>query len=95
MVTVNASGPTLHHEDDIRIEGRIEEVDQSLGAQLSCTGAGSVSGALHTPETKMEPKQTGRLETNTTVRVTDTIKLCQKAPEVHERTKTLHVLTLL
>lgn len=60
-VTVNASGPTLHHEDDIRVEGRIEKVDQSLGAQLRRTCTRSVSGALHTQEIKMEPKQKGRV----------------------------------
>lgn len=58
----------MHHEDDIRIEGRIEEVDQSLGAQLSRTGARRVPGALRTPDIKMEPKQMGRLDTNRKVR---------------------------
>lgn len=65
-LTANASGPTLHHEDDIRIEGRIEEVDQCLGAQLCRTCTRSVSGALCTREIKMEPKQRGRLGEHTT-----------------------------
>lgn len=52
--------PTLHHEDDIRIKGRVEEVDQRLGAQLGCTGARSVSGALCARKRKMEPKELGR-----------------------------------
>ena len=36
----------LHHEDDVRVERRVEEVDQRLGAELSCTCIGGVPGAL-------------------------------------------------
>lgn len=58
---MNASGPTLHHEDDIGIEGRIEEVDQSLRSQLGRTCTRCVSGALRTRKVKMEPKEMGRV----------------------------------
>ena len=41
-------GPTLHHEDDIRVKGRIEEVDKRLGSKLSCPRTRRVPGALCT-----------------------------------------------
>lgn len=47
-VTVHAFGPTLHHEDDIRVQRRIEEIYKSLGPELSCPGTRRVSGALST-----------------------------------------------
>lgn len=46
MCVYNHWALTLHHEDDIRVERRVEEVHKSLGSELSCTGTGGVPKAL-------------------------------------------------
>lgn len=39
---------TLHHEDDIRVQRRVEEVNKGLGSELGSPGARSVSASLNT-----------------------------------------------
>lgn len=50
-------GPTLHHENDIRVKWRIEEVHESLRAELSCPGAWRVPVALHVQTQRGEVKR--------------------------------------
>lgn len=38
----------LHHEDDIRVERRVEEVDQRLRTKLGGPSVRRIPGALHT-----------------------------------------------
>lgn len=50
-----ARRPTLHHEDDIRVQRRVEEVNKSLGSELGRPGARSFSASLDThPHTQTD-----------------------------------------